>query len=154
MRRRCSTACLMALVALAAIDCAAVRSPLSGSPQTVILLLLGGLPMANILAVRLLPLALRLDVGYERRRFLLGFEAAGWAALLIFTFCAKENPDAVRALVVQALIPVRSLGNPAFRLTACAALLLPQLLLALGGGWLNRSFAACLASGDRARGET
>jgi hypothetical protein len=40
---------LLTLVVIAALDCAALRSPLSGRRLTLIMILLGVLPMANLL---------------------------------------------------------------------------------------------------------
>src|SRR5262249_49539303 len=53
-RFRCSIAGMMAAVALIALDCRAIGTPLSGLSVTECMLVLGGLPMANILAGGLL----------------------------------------------------------------------------------------------------
>jgi len=45
---------LLTLVVVAALDCAAFRSPLSGRHLTLIMILLGVLPMANLLFLALL----------------------------------------------------------------------------------------------------
>jgi hypothetical protein len=140
-RIRCPIAGMMAVVALAALDCAAVRSPLSGRPLTETLLLLGGLPMANVLAFGLLPLLLERPGRGACRPCLVGFETVGWSVLLLYASCAFYHPEALRGGVVRALASLSALGNPAFLAAAAAALLSPQLSLALLGGWLNRRFS-------------
>jgi hypothetical protein len=128
---------LMAAALIIALDCAVARSPLSGRPLTVILLLLGGLPMGNVLVVGLLPLIRNLHARREQNPWLVGFEVAGWAGLLLFASIAVYHPDPLRETIVQSLGSTRALGNHAFLATICSALLLPQLALALLGGWLN-----------------
>jgi hypothetical protein len=135
-RARCSMAGLMALVVIAALDCAAIRSPLSGRPLTAILLLLGALPMANILAVALLPLIQRHRARLERRACLVGFEIVGWVALLLYAFCAVHHSDFLLDIVLRPLRPIRVQGRSAFLTVVCMALLTPQLAPALLGGWL------------------
>src|SRR3954447_665511 len=91
----------MVAVAIAALDFAAIRAFLN-FPE-VGLLVLGALPMANVLAVGIL-------VGQQRpgsRPFLLGFEAFGGMALAFFVtfalaiFCIDNS-----ALISSYLIPV------------------------------------------------
>jgi hypothetical protein len=130
---------LMTLVLLAALDCTAVRTPLSGRSVTDVMLLLGALPMANVLVVGLLPLlhgrAGRGQGGLERIPGLIGFEAVGSAALLGYTVAAFKHADLLRDVVANALASLRPLGNPTFLSAVVATLLLPQLALALLGGW-------------------
>jgi hypothetical protein len=140
-RFRCRIAGLMAVVALAALDCAAVRSPLSGRPLTETLLLLGGLPMANVLAFGLLLLLLESPGRGACRPWLVGFETVGWSVLLLYAFCAFYHPEALRGGVVGALSWLNALGNPVFLAAAVAVLISPQLSLAMLGGWLNRKFS-------------
>jgi hypothetical protein len=69
---------VMVAVAIAALDFAAIRAMLGS--QVIILLVLGALPMANVLAIGIL-------VGQRRLRsrpFLLGFEVFGATALASF----------------------------------------------------------------------
>jgi hypothetical protein len=54
---------LLSLVVVAALDCAAFRSPLSGRRLTLIMILLGVLPMANLLFLALLVSLQRGGVG-------------------------------------------------------------------------------------------
>jgi hypothetical protein len=145
--RRYSIACLMALVAVVAIDCAVVRAPLSGRPVTEQLMIMGGLPMANTLAAGLLPFLIRpgLEMASTRNQFWRGFETVGWSALLLFSLNAVLHPEEVRVLAVQALWSFRSSGSTVFALLVSAALSLPQVLLALIGGWLNQSYPSLYA---------
>ena len=110
---------VMVAVAIAALDFGAIRALLArhGSAlddQRSICLLLGALPMANVLAVGML-------IGQRRpgsRPFLLGFEAFGAMALALFIALAICFP---REVVLPYLTPVlvlmeRTIGNdPAFR---------------------------------------
>jgi 4-amino-4-deoxy-L-arabinose transferase-like glycosyltransferase len=139
-RFRCSVAGLMAVVGLVALDCMAIRTPLSGRSLTAGMLLLGGLPMANILAAGLLPLLPDRSGREGCRPWLVGFQAVGWTALFLYTSCAYYDPDALRESVVRALKSLRVLGNPTFLIAVAAALSVPQLGLALVGGWLNRRY--------------
>jgi hypothetical protein len=75
---------LMVAVAVAAVDFAATRAALShlfdGARETALLLLLGTLPMANVLAVGVLIACPR----PTSRPFLLGFEIFGALALTVY----------------------------------------------------------------------
>jgi hypothetical protein len=132
---------MMAAIALVAIDCVAIRTPLLGRTVTEAMLLLGGLPMANILAAGLLTL-LR-DRSWRRvyRPWLVGFEVVGWTALCLYASCAYYHPDALRETVVHTASPLRALASHAFIAVIMAALALPHIALALLGGWLNRKYA-------------
>ena len=68
---------MMALILIIAFDCATLRYPLSGRPLREILLVLGVLPMANILAVGMLHLRYPRSLDIERRRRLTGFLCSG-----------------------------------------------------------------------------
>lgn len=145
-RFRCSITGLMAIVALVALDCVVVRTPLSGRSLTAGMLLLGGLPMANILAAVLLtPDRSERD---PYRPWVVGFEVVGWTALLLYAACAYAHPDVLRESVVQSLKSLRSLGNPAFLAAVVAVLSVPQLGLALLGGWLNQRYGIGAIIGD------
>src|SRR4051794_31380971 len=80
-RFRCSIAALMAVVVLVALDCVAIRTPLSGRSVTAGMLVLGGLPMANILAAGLVPLLPDRSGRCGCHRWLVGFEVVGWSTL-------------------------------------------------------------------------
>ena len=138
---------VMVAIAIAALDFAAIRAFfVSGE---VALLVLGALPMANILAVGIL-------IAQQRpgsRPFLLGFEAFGAMALALFVavVVASLFLDNYR-LITSYLTPVilsieKSIGpNRPFvfipiGLFAMVVMLgWPQLVFALIGGSLSRRF--------------
>jgi hypothetical protein len=141
----------MAAVGLAALDVTAVRSPLSGRPLAEALLLLGALPMANALALAsLLPPGGRGGRG-GGRRFLAGFEAAGAAALLLYAAAAVRCAGPLHDGLRQVLGPFRPYGNPTFLAAAVAFLLLPQLALAVLGGWVSRRYGVMTGFDDDRR---
>jgi hypothetical protein len=126
----------MVVVFVAALDCAAFRSPLSGRPLSSIMLLLGGLPMASLLALALVPLISQRAAGLRGRPFWLGFEIAGLLALLIYTACAMRHSNDIREILVDAL---GSLGISGSLIFAAAGLVLlaPQIFMATLGGYLS-----------------
>jgi len=143
---------MMAFVALVAVDLGAIRAlsnlqfrayfqgplPLS---QMIGVLILGGLPMANVLAVGLL-----LSQRRGNRPFLLGFEAFGATALALYIagvslFTEELVRPFLRLVLKHLLEPIRYrpylniLGFP--YLIMIATLILPQLAFALIGGFLS-----------------
>jgi hypothetical protein len=138
----------MALVVLAALDCVMVRLPLSGRSLPAILLLVGGLPMANILVVALVPLFHERQARVYRHPRLFGFEFVGWMGLLLFASCSCYYPEAVRRIVDSTLAPIRALGNPAFLTAVCTTFLAPQVAFALLGSWIIGGYAAHLTAVD------
>jgi hypothetical protein len=141
---RFSISSLMVVVLVVALDCMAVnllivrrllRIPLSE------LVLVGALPMANILAIGLLRLWAYRNGRGRTRPLLVGFEVCGWVTLLVFVTCAVLATDSLHDGVGDIL---RSLSlrpeNPLFLIGAVAILLLPQLALASFGGWLIRNY--------------
>ena len=144
---RSRIAWIMVAVAIAALDFAVIRA--SFDIPEVGLLVLGALPMANVLAVGIL-------IGQwrpESRPFLLGFEAFGATALALFVAVAVASLflDNYR-LIISYLTPVierieNSIGpNRPFvfipiGLFAMVVMLdWPQLAFALLGGFLSRRF--------------
>jgi hypothetical protein len=140
----------MVAVAISALDLGAIRALLPRhehvlDDQRGMCLLLGALPMANVLAVGML-------VGRRRpgsRPFLMGFEAFGAKALAIFIALATCFP---REVVLPYLTPVvvpleRTIGYdrpfvmfPIVGVVAVALLGWPQVAFALAGGSLSRRF--------------
>jgi hypothetical protein len=141
---------LMVVIAITALDIAIsqplLKSAFGGAPpgpNTPWLLILGALPMANILAVGLL-------IGLRRRgsrRFLLGFEVFGAAALAIYIALASSYPDFFLRPYILASLEFLQLSPPRppwttpqslrLGLLASAVVLgLPQLAFALFGGVL------------------
>jgi hypothetical protein len=134
---------LMVVILVVAVDCMAInmlivrgllRAPLSE------LILLGALPMANILAIGLLRLLADRNGRGRTRPFLVGFEVCGWVTLLVFVtgavLAAEPFADGVGDILRSCLRP----ENPLFLIGAVAILLLPQLALALVGGWLVEGY--------------
>jgi hypothetical protein len=138
---------VMVAIAIAALDFAVIRACFD-IPE-VSLLVLGALPMANVLAVGMV-------IGQKRpesRPFLLGFEAFGAMALVLFVAVAVASLflDNYR-LITSYLTPViesieKSIGpNRPFvfipiGLFAMVVMLgWPQLVFALIGGSLSRRF--------------
>jgi hypothetical protein len=139
----------MVAVAFAALDFGAIRAFLSQTDLLAqrrgILLLLGALPMANVLAVGLL-------IGHRRpgsRPFLLGFESCGAMALVLFLALAISFPHEVLfSYLVPFVAPLeRIIGPdrpfvyiPIGGLVVVVMLVGPQVAFALIGGFLSRRF--------------
>jgi amino acid transporter len=141
-----SIAEMMAIVALVALDCMAIRV---GSPLTVYCLVLGGLPMQGALVVGLV-------IVFRRRRerekllpFLTGFVVVGWICHLIYLSVCVQSADPLTLHLKQTLLPVENAMGfrrfstadtmwnyvIAYGLTA-AYLTILQLIPALVGGWI------------------
>jgi hypothetical protein len=146
---RIAIAEVMILVGLVAIDCRAIVAFRPGQDLTVGLILLGGLPMANALAIGLLLLRRRFPQ-QEIRHFLLGFEVAGAIALFLVVTSSAMFPlplathlNSVFRVVghVHTMVgtdmrqPVRDVIEYTL---VMAYIAVPQLILALIGGWVAR----------------
>jgi hypothetical protein len=140
---------LMVAVAIVAINFAAIRAALGlpGGPR-VALLLVGALPMANVLLVGILVAR----QSPRRRPFLLGFEVFGAMATALYIHSATSSPPEVDAPIASYLLlvfdPLNSVivQYPPFVRGAIAVsvgvlmLVGPQLVFALIGGILSRRF--------------
>jgi hypothetical protein len=140
---RFSISSLMAVVLFVALDCMALNMLIVRPLFRVSLselILLGALPMANILAIGLLRLWADRNGRGRTRPLLVGFEVCGWVTLLVFVTCAvlatESFHDGVGSILRYCLKP----ENPTFLIGAVAILLIPQLALASIGGWLIRSY--------------
>jgi hypothetical protein len=142
--RRFRIAWVMALIAIAAFDFAVIRTLGDYRSPMGDLLLVGAMPMANVLAVGLLS-------GHRRpgsRAFLLGFEAFGAMALASFLFLAiffNRVPRLyVRPVVNHLMGTLGQYGTfvcvSAICSAAAAMLVLPQVAFALIGGFLFRKY--------------
>jgi hypothetical protein len=140
----------MVLVAIAALNLGAMRACYydfwtsdAAIANKLDVLAIGSLPMANVLAVGVL-------IGLWSRKsrpFLLGFEAFGAGALVVYialvSFCCHEL---VRPYPFRFQNPVfdtvgRSAAHiPIFKFTAAVILGWPQMAFALIGGFLSRKF--------------
>ena len=136
---------LMAFVAIAALNFAAMRALLGFDSVTARLLLVGALPMVNVLAVGIL-IAQRQP---GSRTFLLGFEAFGAMAVVLFIVLATCFPrEVVLPYVTPVMVPIEStIGYdrpfvmfPIVGVVAVALLGWPQVAFALAGGSLSRRF--------------
>ncbi len=146
---------LMAVVVLAALDFAAFRYPLIGRPFIEVLLVLGGLPTANILAIGLLLLCRESWANGVRRQRLVGFEVVGWATLLVFAAVAIHHSDAIQDYVQLAIRKAGLWRIGRVFVAAAAFLSIPQLFIALLGGWLStrmRCIVLPSASNDGSKG--
>ena len=137
-------ASIMVVVAIVALDFGIIRAmPVIPRPTSV-LLVLGALPMANVLPVILL-------IGQRRREnlpFRLGFVSFGAMALALFVAITWFNPVEMAILFTSLLdYVVQNIGSgrPLLSVAAQALALvvtvgLPQVVFALIGGLLSRKF--------------
>src|SRR5258708_1404686 len=132
---------VMVFVALAALNFAVFRAAVGAHNITGILLALGAMPMATVLAKGLI-------IGYRRhgsRPFLLGFESFGAVALALFAVLAASFGEKILDSYIRIFIePLPKVLGPARSLfhipIACVALGLPQVAFALIGAFLSRKF--------------
>ncbi|WP_435019393.1 hypothetical protein TA3x_001272 [Tundrisphaera sp. TA3] len=143
--RRISIGWLMVFVAVVAIEFGAIRAafprskargyaPPVNSRNKLEFWARGGLPMANLLAIGLL-------AGWRRRvgrTWLVGFELAGFAALAAYVFAVHHECER-RYLRWSDVVPSDLLGNHVVaQVCASTILVMPQVVIALIGGWLAR----------------
>jgi hypothetical protein len=137
---------VMVAIAIAALDFAAIRA-FFDIPELG-LLVLGALPMANVLAVGIL-------IGQRHpgsRPFLLGFEAFGAMALALFVAVALaslflDNYKLIHSYLAPVILPIESIGQdrplvflPIVLFAYVVMLGWPQVAFALIGGFLSRRF--------------
>jgi hypothetical protein len=135
---------LMAIVALAALNLAAIRAASDSSSGPEVLLCMVALPMTNVLALAIL-------IGHRHRgwrRLLLGFEAFGVSALAYLIVAILSGEAWVWSYITLVLEPTRAIVRPSgganwstIRLLVGRSILsawatLPQLAFALVGGFL------------------
>jgi hypothetical protein len=149
---RFSIAWIMAIIVIAAVDLAAIRA-LDGT-NTLMggLIAVGLMPMAGILVLGIPSLVRGFTGRAKIRPFLAGFEGVGWTVLLVYTVCAILFPESIAGAIdlsAQFLMSLIGLDtadgpDPAWQLIGLFVvvlfLLLPQLVAALIGGWLNQRF--------------
>jgi hypothetical protein len=134
----------MVAIAIAAINFGAVRELLGPrAVEAAAFLLLGALPMANVLIVGLLIARQR----PRSRPFLLGFEAFGLLSLSVYVFLllifGQSGPMIwYLELVFNPLTAFfRAYPPLAMEVSVCILMLVgPQLVFAMIGGFLSRSF--------------
>ena len=147
---RVSMATMMGAVATAALDFWVMRSLDPGSPDMLphFLFATGVMPVASLLMLVGLISAPRLFRSGELSSFVIGFEALGWTAVFAFVTCYSiatktfmEGAEAVaatcRPFLIDYLKDLPAWAGWAFEFGFASILFsLPQLLLALLGGWL------------------
>ncbi len=134
----------MGVVAIAGCDFAVIRTFGDYRSQTGDLLLVGAMPMANVLAVGM-PTGLH---PLRSRPFVLGFEAFSTIALASYLFMAiffyRVPWHYVQPVVNHLLMTLRPYGTlvcvSAICSAAAAMLVLPQVTFALIGGFLLRKY--------------
>jgi hypothetical protein len=135
---------IMVAVAIAALDSGAMREVVDSRSARNIGLLLGTLPIANVLVVGML-IGQRLP---RSRPFLLGFEVFGAMALVLYIALANRFFHEIEMTYLRPLIDllrkVIGQGRPSFipSLYVGSMLMLgcPQLAFALIGGFVSRRF--------------
>jgi hypothetical protein len=126
------------------------RVPITGTTQIPFATLaLGVLPMSSILLVASMIRILGMSRGGTVPASRVGFEAFGWLAVFLFMSGAALSPPAAQGFLLLAASPFHwafsalLATGPAnwvvdgFEMAMCTAFfLLPELLVALAGGWL------------------
>jgi hypothetical protein len=134
---------MMALVLLVALDAWACKalmgSPLFSAPVTE-LIVLGALPMANVLALGLYPILMSRHKHESGRPGLVGFEVGGLAALLLYLACSVLMPHPIHWGVGNLLRTIGFVPGPALLAGAVVLLLIPQVALAILGARLGRTY--------------
>jgi hypothetical protein len=140
----------MSLVAIFAVD-SLVITTLGGVPVLTNapgpawgLVLFGALPMANLLAIGLIPLFAASFRRDRKERFAWGFELFGMAALLVYSAWANAAPTQLHEAVWAAasyLVPATGNPvNPVTTLVGLAIVVAPQVAFAWFGGWLVKNY--------------
>jgi hypothetical protein len=135
---------LMALVLLVAVDAWACKALLThGPPYSVALselIVVGALPMANVLALGLYPILMARHDHERGRLGLVGFEVGGLTALLLYLAGSVLWTHSLHEGVVHVLRAFGLLPGPVSGVAAVAMLILPQLALAILGARLGRTY--------------
>ena len=107
-------------------------------------LVVGVMPMVTILVGRLLGAGLDLAAGRSTRRSLVGFQVAGWGAVLVYlswctaTYEWKDRPLSWVARATSWLLSRGfALDDPGIMVAHMAVFLAPELAAAVVGGWLG-----------------
>jgi hypothetical protein len=150
-RFRFPLAWLMAAIVLVAINLAVIRAFTGyvGDPFPIIYFACGVAPMASLLVMVALLQTPKLIRGAAVPPFVVGFEALGWTAVLLFITSYSVTPSLLQALInfigtYTRPIFARYLSDTPnwlgllIEFGACDIIFSsPQLLLALSGGWLT-----------------
>jgi hypothetical protein len=143
---RFSIASIMAIVVIAAIDFAAIRALDGTSAEWAGLIAFGSLPMASILVIGIPSLVKGFWGRGKFHPFLIGFEVVGWTVLLAYTGASMLFPSFINETLSKGMgaLGIAESPDPVWQVWMILAvvlfLLLPQLVAALIGGWLNQRF--------------
>jgi hypothetical protein len=140
---RFSISGLMAVVLIVALDFGACKALLGGPlfvPDLSDLIVFGALPMANILAIGLIPFLTARTHDGGRRPALVGFEVFGVVALLLYIGCSLLATRTIHDGVGDLLRAMHLQPEPVFLVGASALLTLPQVALAFLGGRLGGKY--------------
>ncbi len=136
---------IMLAVAIVALNCGALRATSDYASGQNLMLCTAALPMANVLVIGVV-------IGHRHsngRRFLLGFEAFGAAALAYLFVAILSNEDWVWSYMMLAVEPLRLMIRPTNagewstprilvgRAVVSLWITLPQVALAFVGGCLS-----------------
>ena len=142
---------LMGAVVAVAVNLAVIRSLIDqNSPESAphFFFAFGILPMSSLLIVVALISAPNLRRGRSPSPFLFGFEVSGWAAVFAFLTCYSIATsrlmgflEAIAGLLRPIIVPYAQAAPSWAQMSielgfATALFSLPQLLIALLGGWL------------------
>ena len=130
---------LMVGVVLVAINLAVMRAAFN-SGKTEFVIALGGMPMATVLGIAL-------AIGWrwpETRLFHLGFVSCGILALAIYVLACLLGVIGLCAelifITVNDALKYPVVALPVAYFVVVVALLLPQVIFALLGGWRSKSY--------------
>jgi hypothetical protein len=149
---RFSIAWIMAIIVIVAIDFAVIRELDRTGTLVGGLIAIGSLPMAGILMLGIPSLVKGLSGQGKVRPFLNGFEGVGWTIMFVYTGSAIQFPESIAGQfesVFNFLMKVMGwvaadASDASWQLfwlfVSILIPLLPQLVIALIGGWLNQRF--------------
>jgi hypothetical protein len=138
---------MMAIVAIVALDCLAIR--LAGSGPAIPFLVFGGLPMQSVLVISLLLLLRRRTRTRRPFPFLLGFVVVGWIGHVIYVLLCTQAARAIDVHLGDMLGPMlQSTGFERFSVAdwiiriglGTSYLTAPQLASALVAGWISQQW--------------
>jgi hypothetical protein len=142
---RFSIAWVMTVIVIAAVDSAAFPWLLMTNSVICWLLILGSIPMASILMFGIPSMARGFFGRGGIQPFLVGFERVGWTILLIYTGGAillpqsvSKTTDLFSEFILKSVLRLDAYDTLYNLVSTILILLLPQLVAALIGGWLNQ----------------
>ena len=104
-----SIAEVMAIVAIAALDCLAIR--MAGSAPAIPFVVFGGFPMQSVLVIGLLRILRRRRRTERPFPFLLGFGVVGWIGHVIYVLLCIQSARAIDVHLGDILIPLLRKSN-------------------------------------------